>query len=186
MLRIVATLLFLWLFLLAATLDKRASTPLTSTSPIITVPEAVITTNLHLQITALDRQLFDAVFNHCDLNTLQSLLAADFEFLHDKGGLVATNANQFSTRIRQTCEARQAGKEPHSRRELLTTEVFPLANYGAIQTGTHRFYILQPGQPERPGDIAKFTHVWRKTSDGYQLARVLSYDHRLPTETPLN
>lgn len=182
MLRIVASLLVLWIFLIAASVDKRASTPLSPTPPLMPIPESQAATNLNRRISELDRQLFKAVFDDCDLATLQSLLAPDFEFLHDKGGLVATNALQFVNRIRQTCEGRTLGKEMVSRRELLTTEVFPLANYGAIQTGTHRFHILEPGKPERAGDLAKFTHVWRKTSDGWQIARVLSYDHKAQEE----
>ena len=83
-------------------------------------------------------------------------------------------------RIHYQCERRKVGQEFRSRRELVpgTLEVFPLANFGAIQTGIHRFYILEPGQPERSGDIAKFIHVWKKSDDKWKLARVLSYDHK--------
>jgi hypothetical protein len=58
-------------------------------------------------------------------------------------------------------------------------EVYPLNKYGAIETGIHRFFILREGQPEKAGDIAKFTMVWKKDSGQWKLARVLSYDHKL-------
>jgi hypothetical protein len=176
MLRIVATLLVLWIVLLAVAVDKSASQPVKNIPPLAgNTPNS---TNLSMEIAALDRQLFDAVFQSCDLNMLKPLLASDFEFLHDKGGLVATNSAQFLDQIRASCHAKSIGKESRSRRELLSSEIFPLANYGAIQTGTHRFFIMEPGLPERSGDIAKFTHVWRRTSAGWQLTRVLSYDHK--------
>ena len=178
MLRIVATLLVLWMFLLAASVDKRASTPVPPTNPLTPTTEEARAANIERQIAVLDQQLFEAVFESCDLARLQSMLAADFEFIHDKGGLVATNAAQFVQRVRKSCEAKSDGKEDLSGRELLSSEIYPMAEYGAVQTGTHRFAIMKAGEPERAGDIAKFTHVWRRTAEGWQIARVLSYDHR--------
>lgn len=133
------------------------------------------------ELRALDAALFQAAFDTCDLPALTNLISSDFEFLHDRGGLVATNGAQFLDNVRNQCERRRTGQDSRSRRELVpgSLEVYPLANYGAIQTGVHRFYILEPGKPERPGDIAKFTHVWKKSGSQWQLARVLSYDHKL-------
>ncbi len=57
-----------------------------------------------------------------------------------------------------------------------------MANYGAVQVGEHRFYQLLPGKPEKLVEISLFTSVWKKDANGWKLARVLSYDHRLTAE----
>jgi ketosteroid isomerase-like protein len=126
-----------------------------------------------------DRMLFDAVFNTCDLKALANLVTEDFEFYHDKGGLTATSREQFVQSIGAWCERRKAGLDHQSKRVLDegSLAVYPLNNYGAIQVGVHRFYAIREGKLEG-GEVAKFTHVWKKESDGWRVARVLSYDHK--------
>lgn len=41
-----------------------------------------------------------------------------------------------------------------------TFAIYPLKNFGAVQSGIHRF-----------------THIWRNLSGKWQLTRILSYDH---------
>jgi hypothetical protein len=151
----------------------------TGTQTVQPVLSATSTNSLYREIKQLDARLFDAIFKECDLGSLTNLLAEDFEFYHDRGGLIATNRTQFVEVIRKTCERQKSGQEVRSRRELVSMEVYPLTGYGAIQTGVHRFFILRDNQTEVPGDIAKFTHVWTKTGTGWRIARVLSYDHKL-------
>lgn len=141
----------------------------------------VATKELFEELAGNDRMLFDAVFNHCDLQTLGSLVTEDFEFYHDKGGLTATSGAQFVENIRGMCERQKTGQDYRARRELVegSLEVYPLNNYGAIQVGVHRFYRKTEGQPDKLVEIAKFTHVWKKDRDGWRLARALSYDHKL-------
>jgi hypothetical protein len=129
------------------------------------------------EIKEMDTRLFDAIFKNCDLGQLKDLLTDDFEFYHDRGGLIATNATQFVEVIRKTCERQRTGQERRSRREPVSIEVYPLSGYGAVQTGVHRFFIIRENEVEEAGDIAKFTHVWRKVGDKWKIARVLSYDH---------
>ncbi|HVK58079.1 MAG TPA: nuclear transport factor 2 family protein [Candidatus Kapabacteria bacterium] len=174
MIRIVAVLLVLWVVLLAVAVDKNAETDTAGAD----AKSSKVELSMPEDLASLDLRLFDAIFNDCDLPAVEKLLADNFEFIHDKGGLVATNASQFLKSIREGCERKNAGLGELSRRELVSMETFPLKNYGAIQTGVHRFFIIEPGKPDRPGDIAKFTHVWRKTGDHWKLARVLSYDHK--------
>jgi hypothetical protein len=127
----------------------------------------------------MDAKLFKAIFNDCDLLTLGSLLTDDFEFYHDKGGLIATNATQFIEIIRKTCDRQKAGQEQRSRRELVSMEVFPLGTFGAVQCGIHRFFILKEGGREEAGDVARFTHIWKRVGADWKIARVVSYDHHL-------
>jgi predicted alpha/beta superfamily hydrolase len=55
-------------------------------------------------------------------------------------------------------------------------------NYGAIQMGEHRFYITEPGQPERLSGIARFTHLWKFANNEWKITRALSYDHHDPVD----
>jgi len=139
------------------------------------------TQELYDAIAAMDRTLFAAVFDTCDIATLATVVADDFEFYHDKHGLSSTSGQQFVKAIEDTCERQKTGVDYRARRELVpgSMKVYPLNNYGAIQVGEHRFYQLLPGQPEKLVEVSLFTNVWKQDATGWKLARVLSYDHRL-------
>lgn len=132
---------------------------------------------------AKDSLLFNVGFNTCDVSQFEKLVSANFEFYHDKGG-ITPNKQKFIESIRNGLCKDPANYQ--SRRELVpgTLQVFPLTDngklYGAIQTGDHRFFENIKGQPERPGSIAKFTHVWLLENGEWKLARGLSYDHKAP------
>lgn len=133
------------------------------------------------QLDALDRKLFDAVFG-CQIDTLASLVADDFEFVHDKWGQTADSGPAFVEAIRQGCEKQKTGENFTARRELVpgTMTVHVLKGYGAMQMGTHRFFAPQPGRPDRLTESGKFIDLWKQQQDGsWKLARVISYDHQL-------
>ena len=124
---------------------------------------------LFLKIQSLDTQLFDA-YNHCDLEKFGSMLAEDLEFYHDVGGL---------SRSRQaTVDAVRTNICGKVTRELVpgTLEVYPIANYGAVEIGVHRFH--HPGQENvQPVGEAKFVQLWQNTGGQWKLTRVISFDH---------
>lgn len=120
--------------------------------------------------------LFWAAYNSCDLPGMETALAEDLEFYHDKGGLTET-ANRLMEMIRGgLCGAEQA----RVRREAVpgTIAVFPISDYGAIMTGEHLFYVQAADGKESLEEIAKFTHLWRFTDGVWKMSRVLSYDHQ--------
>ncbi|MBV8631594.1 MAG: nuclear transport factor 2 family protein [Silvibacterium sp.] len=119
-------------------------------------------------VQSLDAQLFDA-YNHCDLATLGSLVSGDLEFYHDKTGL-AVGRQPFVDAIKNNI----CGKVT---RELVsgTLEVYPIANFGAVEIGVHRFY--HPGEPGNIGE-AKFIILWRQQDGKWQVTRTISFDHR--------
>lgn len=127
-----------------------------------------------------DRQLFEAVFG-CKLDLLASLVADDFEFVHDKWGLTADSGAKFMQSMRDNCKAQETGQNFRARRELVegSMTVHMLNNYGAMQMGEHRFYALQPGQPDRLTETGKFIDLWRLVDGEWKLARVISYNHHL-------
>jgi ketosteroid isomerase-like protein len=147
-------LLFLFLFGLA---------PSSARSQSSATPDRLFQT-----IQSLDNKLFDA-YNHCDLTTLASLVSEDLEFYHDKTGL-ARGRQSFLDSIRNNI----CGKVT---RELVpgTLQVYPLAHYGAVEIGTHRFH--HPGHDDDVGE-AQFITLWQKKGDAWHVTRVISFDHR--------
>lgn len=124
---------------------------------------------LSANVSALDKQLFDA-YNSCDIATMGKLMADDLEFFHDKTGLSVGKA-PFLEAIRNNI----CGKV---HRELVpgTLEVYPLAHYGAVEIGVHRF--THPNQPSEGVGEAKFITVWRYRDGAWQITRAISYDHQ--------
>jgi ketosteroid isomerase-like protein len=133
------------------------------------------------EIAAADKALFDAVFNTCDVKTLHELVADDFEFYHDKDGLNETSGAHFIDDIAKHCERIEKGVDFRARRELVkgSMAVYPLNNYGAVETGRHDFYAIETGKPDRMTESAQFLHLWKKDGDRWKLTRVVSYDHKL-------
>jgi ketosteroid isomerase-like protein len=127
---------------------------------------------LFATIAALDSSLF-AAFNACDVAGFERFFSEDLEFYHDFNGLATPRSSTVET-VREECRAKRLG-----RRELLpgTLEVHPLRGFGAIEIGVHRFWVRTPNG-ETPGSTAKFIHVWKHGAGGWQITRVLSFDHR--------
>ena len=133
------------------------------------------------EIAAADKALFAAVFDTCDTAALAKMVTADFEMYHDKDGQASSSGPQFVKDIEGMCARQKTGEDYRARRELVagSLKVYPINNYGAVEVGKHRFYKLMPGKPEELVEVSLFTHLWKREKDGWKLARVLSYDHRL-------
>jgi hypothetical protein len=134
-------------------------------------------------IAKVDGELFRHVFDTCDLDQLAPLVADDLEFFHDKGGLTSTTGTAFIESIRQKCERQRTGEDFASKRVLdrASLGVYPLNNYGAVATGTHRFYAIIAGEPDRLTETARFLMIWKQVDGAWKVSRVVSYDHRLAT-----
>jgi hypothetical protein len=119
-------------------------------------------------IQSLDTRLFDA-YNRCDLTTIAPLVSEDLEFYHDKTGLARGRQSLLDGIKNNIC-----GKVS---RELVagTLQVYPIAHYGAVEIGTHRFH--HPGHDDDVGE-AQFIMLWQNKGDAWQLTRVISFDHR--------
>lgn len=125
--------------------------------------------DLYNHILHMDNQFFTA-FNQRDMETIKALFTQDLEFYHDKGGFTDYQKNMESTK-------NMFANNKTLQRELIreTMQVYPLGDYGALQIGEHRFCDLSQGK--KSCSVYKFTHIWRKTGDVWQIARVISYDH---------
>ncbi len=123
---------------------------------------------LFTTVKSLDAKLFDA-YNRCDLTTLAAIVSDDLEFYHDQTGLSVGKAPFLSAIQQNICGKVQ--------RELLpqTLEVYPLAGFGAVEIGIHRFH--HPGHPEEGAGDAKFVMLWHNDHGAWKLTRVISYEH---------
>jgi len=131
-----------------------------------------ISKNLYDSIAYLDSVFFNA-FNIRNLDKLKTLLSENLEFYHDLGGV--TNYNQNMDAFKRTFESDRG-----VRRKLVegTLEVYPIKDYGAVETGIHRFYSTEKGQQEKLSSEAKFVQVWEKKDGAWKITRIISYGHQ--------
>ena len=130
---------------------------------------------LYQEIVHMDSLFFDAQ-NACDLQKYESFLTEDYEGYHDRAGLTTPREREMAD-MEIFC-GEQRKRQP-LRRELTpgTMEVYPLPNYGAMQTGDHVFYLQINDGTEKLVGRAKYTIIWKKVENDWKIARVLSYDH---------
>lgn len=142
-----------------------------------TGPDSMSDAQIDAALTATDHAMFEATFDTCDLDRVRSLITDDVEFYHDRSGLEITDADSFMAQI--NCLNWTQGDDPQIRRVLepgsLTSR--RLGDYGAMQTGRHSFYMVHDDGSEQLLETANFIHIWRYTPEGWQIARIISYDH---------
>ena len=129
---------------------------------------------LFQKIKGLDSAMFSVVYK-CDAQKIELFFAEDLEFYHDKSGASNSRAVFMETQKKNFC-----GERPfYLRREAVsgTMEVFPMDNYGALQTGEHVFYIKGSDGKEILDGRAKYVHLWRYDNGHWLITRVLSFDH---------
>lgn len=131
---------------------------------------------LYEELAKMDSIVFSVVYT-CNPARSATFFTDDLEFYHDKGGPMVSLKTFVENLEKNFC-----GNGPKLRREVVpgTLQVFPMDNYGAIQSGEHFFYVTENGQPEKLTGRARFTHLWQLKNNEWKIARVLSYDHREP------
>jgi hypothetical protein len=131
-----------------------------------------IATELYNIIADLDSAMFDA-FNKRDISALEGFLSDDLEFYHDLGGV--TNYDQNIDAFKKTFAS-----DRKLRRELIngSMEVHPIKDFGAVQTGLHRFYVTEKGQKEKLSSEAKFVNLWQNRNEVWKITKIISYGHR--------
>ena len=118
------------------------------------------------EILKMDSLLFNIGFNQCDSLVYKNILSNNFEFYDDRSGLNASKQSDVNSLIEK------CSRKDKLTRVLTNCTVDKLGDFGAVQLGEHYFVIN--------GVIvgsAKFVHVWERTSDGWKLRRVISYEH---------
>jgi hypothetical protein len=158
-------LFLLVLFLLGGPVVVYADTP---EQPAAKASKDNSADELFRTIAALDAEVF-ASYNRCDMEKFASYFIENLEFYHDKGGVMWTRQDVVDATRKNIC-----GKV---RRELVKAAlaVYPIKDFGAIETGEHLFCKLDTGKCE---GIGKFAMIWQNKDDRWQITRVISYDHR--------
>ena len=131
-----------------------------------------VSKELYDSIAYLDSVFFSA-FNTRDIDKLKSLLSENLEFYHDLGGV--TNYDQNVDAFKKNFEG-----ERRVRRELAksTLEVYPIKDFGAVETGIHRFYATEKGKQEQLSSEAKFVQLWQRKDGKWKITRIISYGHQ--------
>ena len=120
---------------------------------------------LYQTIYELDSIFFTA-YNTCDLKKQAEFYSDSIEFYHDQGGVIRSKQVILEATEKNIC-----GKVT---RELVngSIEVSPIANYGAVEIGTHMFHNNQEkGQVPHP---SRFVVIWRNRGDKWTIERVIS------------
>ena len=125
-------------------------------------------------ILAQDQALFEA-FNTCYLETFKTYIDEKVEFYQDNDEVTNTRA-QLEMSFNDRCQQRQ---HITLRRELVTesVEVHPIKGFGAVQMGTHHFWVKKQGEAEQLGSYPSFVHLWHHDGSQWKITRVISYGH---------
>ncbi len=132
---------------------------------------AAASLQLYNEIALMDSLMFVA-FNAHNVEKLMTFFTSDVEFYHDKGGL--SNFEQ-TTKGFANMFARNASTGLHRELVVGSLEVYPINNYGAVETCLHRFCHVENGKD----DCGTFKNImiWKKVEDKWKVTRVISYDH---------
>jgi len=125
--------------------------------------------SLYKEIALMDSLLFQA-FNTQQMQVFKAMFTDDLEWFQDNGGLLLhkTVFDNFGTMFKN---------ENKLTRQLVnnTLELHPIKDYGAIEIGSHQFRHIENGKEEI--GTFKFLMIWKKSDKGWQISRVVSYDH---------
>jgi hypothetical protein len=120
---------------------------------------------LYNTIVHMDSVYFNA-YNNCDMDKQAAIYADSIEFYHDKGGLETSKQVLLDAIKKNIC-----GKVT---RVLVkgSIEVYPIAGFGAVEIGLHRF--INHEESESPSKPDKFIVIWRLKNNKWQITRVVS------------
>ena len=129
---------------------------------------------------------FWRAYNLCDATAMARRFTTDAEFYHDETGLTITRPAIVRSIMAGPCADPAALQ---LRREAVagSERYYALAGGFAMLSGEQRFLSSAKGGPMQHNGIARYVEIWQATSQGWQMRRVLSYDHRadVPQLTPI-
>tara|TARA_R110000787_G_scaffold86285_1_gene183950 strand:- start:1162 stop:1653 length:492 start_codon:yes stop_codon:yes gene_type:complete len=133
---------------------------------------------LFIQLQKMDNIVFEEGFNKCNLVKLEKTLHSEIEFYHDIGGM--QNKEDFMKNMKSNiCSSPE--RKPIRKVVEGSIQVFPLYNqgilYGAIQNGSHEFWLKEPNKDLYQTGLAKFSTTWLLVDGEWKMKNVLSFDH---------
>lgn len=134
---------------------------------------------LFLKLKQQDSIFFERSFNLCDIPYLEQAIDPELRFYHDKGGI--QDRNLFLENVKKNI-CGDPLKKPIRKVDEQSLEVFGMYNnnelYGAVQTGTHYFYIREKGKEDVRVGVAKFIHLYLLKEGRWILKEAISFDHQ--------
>ena len=130
----------------------------------------------------IDKKLFDTIIYH-DSVLFNAFNSRDFDRfkLYFDDSLEIYQDNTGFRNFKQSMEAfnNLFSMDFVLNRELLqnSVEVYPIKNYGAIQTGKHTFCHKENGRMDC--GTYKFVHIWRHKDGKWKIIRIITYDHNM-------
>ncbi|HWK02752.1 MAG TPA: helix-turn-helix domain-containing protein [Puia sp.] len=157
---------------------KRASPLACLVLIVLSVISACCPQSVYAQFKPDDQALYDTIlhqdslffgaYNTCSVHLQEyaAFYADNLEFYHDKGGLSTSKQDVVEATKKNIC-----GKVT---RELVpgSVEVYPIANFGAIEIGFHKFH--NSAEPNAPSRAGRFVFVWHHVDNNWKITRVIS------------
>ncbi|AXT51679.1 nuclear transport factor 2 family protein [Aquimarina sp. BL5] len=123
--------------------------------------------SLEFKIRKMDSLLFQVGFNGCNKEVFKTILTEDIEFYDDRSGLNTSLEKELAS-FNDKCS------KPFSvTRRLVSHTIHALGDYGALQKGTHNFYV-----DDKKVETAKFITIWERKDTIWIVKRAISYDHK--------
>ena len=118
----------------------------------------------------LQDSLLFAAFNSRDFEKFKSFFSPDLEIYQDNTGV--RDYNQSMEAFRGLFQ----GKSILTRQLILKSlEVYPIKDFGAIETGQHTFCHYENGKPDC--GTFKFVHIWKYQDGSWKITRIVTYNH---------
>jgi CubicO group peptidase (beta-lactamase class C family) len=145
-----------------------------TTAPTGTTAEgsrAIMRSPLDATLARMDSLLFDAAFVVCDTARVFAMLTPDIEFYHDQTGAKrGADVRADFARLAAACPRGQGITRVLTPGSL---QHFPIKDFGAMQTGEHRFVNANGEAPV----AARFVHLWTNRDGAWRVSRIYSVDH---------
>jgi CubicO group peptidase (beta-lactamase class C family) len=126
---------------------------------------------LDVALARMDSLLFDAAFVACDTARVFAMLTPDIEFYHDQTG--AKRGDEVRADFARLASACPRGQGITRVLTPGSLQHFPIRDFGAMQTGEHRFDNANGDPPVG----ARFVHLWTNRDGAWRVSRIYSVDH---------
>lgn len=132
--------------------------------------------------TAVDKALYETILNQ-DSILFSAFNTRNLEKLKScfTNNLLVFQDNTGVKNYQQTIESFKGlfEKDYVLTRQLIkeSVEVYPIKNFGAVQTGRHTFCHTENGKLECA--TYKFVEIWENQNDQWKIAQIITYDHKL-------
>ena len=127
--------------------------------------------SLYNTIIKQDSILFEA-FNARDITALKSYFTDKLEVYQDNTGL-----RNYDETIQAFTGLFKMDYVLTRKPIIETIEVYPIKNYGAIETGRHRFCHTENGKLECA--TFKFVHIWENKNGQWKISKIITCDHKM-------